>query len=111
MKTVGLRPRRRGLVDVARAGYRMRSHHQRREATGSPRPASAARRALDAGLAAHTPHFQAEALGQAAGCDLAPGAARRAVAMHRASCARLAESTARSVLAHALGRDGDATGA
>jgi hypothetical protein len=59
------------------------------------------KRAPDAGLGAHTPHLQAEALGLAAACDLALGevaealgAARRAIAMHGASGARLAEITA-----------------
>lgn len=76
---------------------------------------AAATRALDAGLAAHAPHRQAEALGLTAACDLALGetagalaTVRRVVAMHHASGARLAEVTARVVLAFALTRHGDA---
>jgi tetratricopeptide (TPR) repeat protein/transcriptional regulator with XRE-family HTH domain len=74
----------------------------------------AAQRTLDAGLASGGPYVQAEALVLIAACDLSLGKvadaldeARRAVAMHVTSGARLAEITARWVLAYALARSGD----
>ena len=74
----------------------------------------AANRALDSGLASGGPYVQAEALALLAACDLSLGKvvdaldeARRAVAMHAASGARLAEVTARWILARALVRNGD----
>jgi transcriptional regulator with XRE-family HTH domain/tetratricopeptide (TPR) repeat protein len=106
------------LVGVARDAYQdaISSRTPGREGLVAAR--AAAKRALDAGLGAHTPHLQAEALGLAAACDLALGevaealgAARRAIAMHGASGARLAEITARAVLVHVLARGGDVTGA
>jgi hypothetical protein len=78
----------------------------------------AARRAMEAGQAADNPHVQAEALGLLAACDIGLGkvadaldGARPAIEMHVASGARLAELTARCVLAHALFRDADAAAA
>ena len=75
----------------------------------------AATRALEACVATHARHGQAQALGLIAACDLALGeiggalvTAQRAVAMHHTSGARLAEVTARLVLAFALTRHGDA---
>jgi tetratricopeptide (TPR) repeat protein/lambda repressor-like predicted transcriptional regulator len=106
------------LVGVARDAYQ--------DAVSSPTPGgegfaaarAEAKLALDAGLGAHTPHVQAEALCLNAVCDLALGeigdalgAARQAVTMLNVSGARLAEITARGVLAYALARDGDLTGA
>jgi tetratricopeptide (TPR) repeat protein len=74
----------------------------------------AAQRALDAAVTADTVHQQAEARGLLAACDLGLGkvadaidGARQAVEMHVASGARLAEVTARCVLAHALSRDAE----
>lgn len=103
------------LVRTARDAY------QDAACTGAPARAgfaaarAAAARALDAGLAACSSHDQAEALGLTAACDLALGetagalaTVRRVVAMHHASGARLAEVTARVVLAFALTRHGDA---
>jgi tetratricopeptide (TPR) repeat protein/transcriptional regulator with XRE-family HTH domain len=79
---------------------------------------AAARRALDAAVVADSPHARAEALCLLAACDLGLGKAadavtdvRRAVAMHHTSGARLAEVTARCVLAHALHQSDDADGA
>jgi tetratricopeptide (TPR) repeat protein len=73
-----------------------------------------AQRALDSGLAAGILYVQAEALGLLAACDLGLGKvtdaltdAHQAVEMHVASGARLAEATARCVLAQALFRDAD----
>lgn len=106
------------LVGAARDAYQdaLSSSAQGLERFAAARVAAAC--ALNAGLAAHTPHCQAEALGLAAACDLALGkiadslaGARRSVAMHRASGARLAEITARAVLAHALARGGEAAAA
>jgi tetratricopeptide (TPR) repeat protein/transcriptional regulator with XRE-family HTH domain len=106
------------LVGTARDAYQ--------DAVCSPAPSregftaahAAAKRALHAGLSVHSPHVHAEALSLDAACSLALDqvsdaleAARRAAAMHRASGARLAEITARGVLAYALARAGDATGA
>jgi tetratricopeptide (TPR) repeat protein len=69
-------------------------------------------RALDAALASASPHTQAESLTLLAACDLglgdvsaALGEAHRALEMHLASGARLAEITTRSVLAHAHQQD------
>jgi tetratricopeptide (TPR) repeat protein/transcriptional regulator with XRE-family HTH domain len=77
-----------------------------------------AQRALDAGLAGESPHVQAEALGLLAACHLGLGKvadalaeARQAVEMHVASGARLAEITARCILALALFQDADPAGA
>jgi DNA-binding SARP family transcriptional activator len=74
----------------------------------------AARRASDAAVAAGTVHEQAEALGLLAACDLGLGkvadaleCARQAVEMHVASGARLAEVSARCVLAHTLFRSAE----
>jgi tetratricopeptide (TPR) repeat protein/transcriptional regulator with XRE-family HTH domain len=104
------------LVGVARDAYQ--------DAVSAPAAGrftaarEAARRARDAGLSVHSPHIHAEALSLDAACSLALeevrdalDAARQAAAMHRASGARLAEITAREVLARALARAGDATGA
>lgn len=73
----------------------------------------AAQRALEAALTAESPHTEAEALSLLAACQLGLGkvadalaGARRALEMHAASGARLAEITARCVLAHALGQNG-----
>lgn len=78
----------------------------------------AAQRALDTGLAAGSPHVQAEAHGLLAACDLALGkvtdavtGAQEAVRLHVASGARLAEATSRCVLAYALCQDADPAGA
>ncbi|GIH20764.1 ATP-binding protein [Rugosimonospora africana] len=106
------------LLGAARDGYQA--------ALDAPPPAEpvfrdaheAAARALDAALAADAPHLQAEARGVRAACELGLGKiadavaeARQAVEMHTVSGARLAEASARSVLAHALCRDDDAAGA
>jgi tetratricopeptide (TPR) repeat protein/lambda repressor-like predicted transcriptional regulator/DNA-binding transcriptional ArsR family regulator len=106
------------LVGAARDAYQDAVSSPARSGEGFAAARAAATRALDAGLAAHTLHGQAEALSLAAACDLALGqvtgalgAARRAVAMHQASGARLPEAAARVVLAHALTRHGDETGA
>lgn len=102
------------LVGVARDSYHA--------ALADPAPADsafqaayqAAQRALDAALAVAAPHLQAEAHGLLAACDLGLGKvadalteARQAVEMHAASGARLAEATARCILALALFHDAD----
>jgi tetratricopeptide (TPR) repeat protein/transcriptional regulator with XRE-family HTH domain len=68
----------------------------------------AAQRALDAALAGESPQTEAEAIGLLAACDLGVGdvagaldGAQRALEMHTASGARLAEIAARCILAHA----------
>jgi tetratricopeptide (TPR) repeat protein/transcriptional regulator with XRE-family HTH domain len=102
------------LVGAARDAYQT--------AVDAPSPAThvfqvarnAAQRALDAGLAADSRHVQAEATGLAAACELGLGKvadartnARHAVETHVASGARLAQVSARCVLAHALFQDAD----
>jgi tetratricopeptide (TPR) repeat protein/transcriptional regulator with XRE-family HTH domain len=105
------------ILGAARDAYQaaVQARHSPDEPGGAVRfhaARDATRRALDAAVAGESPHTRAEALGLLAACDLGLGdidaaleGARRALEMHTASGARLAEITARCVLAHAHQRN------
>lgn len=106
------------LLGAARDTYQAAARASAQSPDAPGRPAGfdtahdAAQRAFDAALVAESTHTQAEALSLLAACDLGLGSpaaalaeARRAVVMHAASGARLAEVVSRCILAHAQRQD------